>query len=163
MGEQIGQVPGAGRAGTGDDGAEIDEDAVVELRTADAGRLEHAEEPVLVERGLGLGRQTAQRLRRGGAFAQARQQSLGPLQNRVSRIGARGIRGIRARGIRTIRRHAFVHDAARCRGKARGQGSALRPFADIGTVGRPDSPVADGAVRRRHKPEVAIAGRSEWT
>ena len=163
VGEQIGQVPGAGRAGTGDDGAEIDEDAVVELRTADAGRLEHAEEPVLVERGLGLGRQTPQRLRRSGAFAQARQQSLGPLQNRVSRIGTVGIRGIRARGIRTIRRHAFVHDAARCRGKARGQGSALCPFAEIGTVGRPDLPVADGAARRRHKPEVAIAGRSEWT
>ena len=93
VGEQIGQVPGAGRAGTGDNGAEIDENAVIELRTADAGRLEHAEEPVLVERGLGLGRETPQRLRRSGAFAQTRQQSFGPLQNRVSRIGTLGIRG----------------------------------------------------------------------
>ena len=88
--QEVGQVPGAGRAGTGDGRAEIHEDAVVELGAADARRLQHPEEPVLVKCGLGFRRQAPQVLGRSGALAQAWQQGLGPLQNRLALAGARG-------------------------------------------------------------------------
>ena len=138
VGEQIGQVPGAGRAGTGYDGAEIDENAIVELahrRRGPAGARGRARSRGTQPRSRpadGAAPRSRRRVRAGSATV--------PRPAAEPRLAHRrtvGIRSIRARGIRTIRRHAFVHDAARCRGKARGQGSALCPFAEFGTVGRP--------------------------
>ena len=81
MAGQVAEVPGGRGADLGELGADIDEDADIELRAADAARLRDPEQPHLVQVLLGLVGQSPQLLAGLGALGQPRLQRARPRQH----------------------------------------------------------------------------------
>ncbi len=81
MAGEIADVPGGRRADAGDFGADVDEDADIELGAADAGRLAHAKQAGGMQVALGLVGHAAQLLAGLGPFGEPRHQGAGTLEH----------------------------------------------------------------------------------
>jgi hypothetical protein len=112
MAGEIADVPRRRRADPGQDGADVDEDADVEIGAADPRRLHDPEQAGLVQVALGVVRQPAQPLAGLGAFGQARQQTPRPLEHLLvadARERGRSLRQCRRGAPLVARAGQFLH------------------------------------------------------